>query len=73
MNAGDCWQMCISQNSQKKSIPIEKSETAIFYGNSLHIRWFSQISVIKIELSTGETDFIMDKKSHSTFFLQFLE
>ena len=35
----------------------ENSETAIFCENSLSIQWyFSQISVIQIELSTGEPD-----------------
>ena len=55
--------MSILQNSQKKMFSNENSETAIFCEISLRIRWyFSQISVIKIELSTGETDINLDKK-----------
>ena len=48
--------------SQKKIFSNENSETAIFC-ISLRIQWyFSQISVIKIEIITGETDINPDKK-----------
>ena len=61
--ASDCCQKSILQNSQKKMFSNENSETAIFCKISLRIRWyFFQISVIKIELSTGEKDRNIDKK-----------
>ena len=54
--------MSILQNSQKKMFSNEISETAIFCEISRLIPWyFSQISVIKIELSTGEIDINLDK------------
>ena len=67
--------MSILQNSHKKMFSNENSETAIFWEISLRIRgYFSQISVIEIELSTGETGINLDKKFiHSVDFLQFVE
>ena len=55
--------MSILKNSQKKMFSNENSETAIFCEISLRIQWyFSQISEIKIELSTGEKDMNLDEK-----------
>ena len=55
--------MSILQNSQKKRFSNENSETAIFCKILLRMRlYFSQISVIENELSTGETDISLDKK-----------
>ena len=72
--ASDCCQMSIFQNSQKKMFSNENSETAIFREISLRIRWyFSQIPVIKTELSTGGKDINLDKNSFNINFLQFLE
>ena len=51
------------QNSEKKMFSIEISETAIFCEIALRIqRYFSQISVIKIELSTEGKNINLDKK-----------
>ena len=55
--------MSILENSHKRMSSNENSETAIFCEILLHIRWyFSQISVIKIELLTGEKVINLDKK-----------
>mgnify|MGYP001802827634 CR=1 FL=1 len=63
----DCCQKSILWHSQKIMLSNENSETAIFCKISLRIRWyFFQISVIKIDLSTGEKDINIDKKSHSS-------
>ena len=72
--ASDCCQISILRNSQKKMFSNENPETAIFCKISLRIQWyFSQISVIKIELSTGKTDINLDKNSFNVDFFQFLQ
>ena len=59
----DCCQMSILQNYQNKMFSNENSETAIFCKIPLRISWyFFQISVIKIELSAGETGINVDKE-----------
>ena len=66
--------MSILQNSQKKMLSNENSETAFFWEIPLPVLWyFFQTSDIKIEFLQEKQTSIWTKESFDIDFLQFFE